>query len=240
MDCLLDGEAYGRTYGYTSVSSNDGKRKYKVIDPEKAAIVVRIFERYAKGSTPFQIADELNAEGIPSPRGGTWARSAIYGDKRAGVGILNNPLYIGEEIWNRSTWKKDPESGKRRRFENPREEWIIHNKPELRIINEDLWNRVRERLNHCSERGQPISKALQARNGKGGRKARHLLSGIMTCGDCGGNLVIVDRYRYGCSTHKERGPHVCPNAIKVPKQQAEVTLLEGVKSALLDDKKIAR
>lgn len=53
--------------------------------------------------TPYSIAHELNTDGIPGPRGGTWARSALYADpKRGGVGIVGNPLYRGEVVWNRS------------------------------------------------------------------------------------------------------------------------------------------
>ena len=66
-----------------------------------------------------------------------------------------------------------------------------------------------------------------------GRPPRHLLSGILRCAECGGPLVIVDRYRYGCSAHKDRGDSVCSSRLRVPRQAAETALLAGIQSALL-------
>jgi hypothetical protein len=42
-------------------------------------------------------------------RRGGWAPSAIAGDPQRGVGILNNAIYTGRDIWNRSRWIKDPD-----------------------------------------------------------------------------------------------------------------------------------
>ena len=43
------------------------KKRTPVIDEEAAPIVRRIFELYVSGISPKNIADILNAEGIPSP-----------------------------------------------------------------------------------------------------------------------------------------------------------------------------
>ena len=85
------------------------------IDEEQAKWVRKKFEWYADGRSPRWIAGELNRLGVPSPRNGTWAATAIYGNPETYTGILNNPLYNGEYIWNRSEWVKDPEPGKRKR-----------------------------------------------------------------------------------------------------------------------------
>jgi site-specific DNA recombinase len=68
-----------------------------------------------------------------------------------------------------------------------------------------------------------------------GRRPRHLLSGILRCADCGGPIVVVDRYRYGCSTHKERGEAACPNALKIAQAPADSTMLEFIRRELLSD-----
>ena len=52
------------TYGY--IKGTD-KNRTPVIDEEVAPIVRRIFEMYASGISPKNIADILNAEGIASP-----------------------------------------------------------------------------------------------------------------------------------------------------------------------------
>ncbi len=71
-------------------------------------MVRRIFELYAAGHSPKTIAHRLNAEHVPAPRwrqgmplrGWTW--TTINGSPRKAIGILNNPLYIGRVLWNRS------------------------------------------------------------------------------------------------------------------------------------------
>jgi len=70
-----------------------------------------IFARYAEGWSVQRIAHELNARKVPSPRASTWVVSAIYGSPNKGSGILNNCLYQGLYIWNRSQWVKDPDTG---------------------------------------------------------------------------------------------------------------------------------
>jgi hypothetical protein len=43
-------------------------------------------------------AAELNELSVPSPRGATWAQSAIYGNQKRGLGILGNRMYYSEYI----------------------------------------------------------------------------------------------------------------------------------------------
>lgn len=85
----------------------------RVIEPQEAATVRRIFQDYAKGISPKKIAEQLNLEGIPGPQGGPWGTSTIHGNRDRGTGILNNELYIGQQIWNRLRYVKDPQTGKR-------------------------------------------------------------------------------------------------------------------------------
>ncbi|MBK7822965.1 MAG: recombinase family protein [Tessaracoccus sp.] len=134
--------AGGLSYGYRSIEVDGGHRLE--IDPERARWVVWIFEQYAgAGVSARNIAHELNRIGVASPRGGTWAVSALYGSPAKGSGVLNNLLYIGRMIWNRSQWVKDPDTGRRVRLDRPASEWQTVEAPELRIISDDLWNAAR-------------------------------------------------------------------------------------------------
>ncbi len=55
-----------------------------------------IFDQYANRHSGYaQIAADLNAKGIPSPRGGEWVAGTI----RA---ILKNEKYVGDFIWNKT------------------------------------------------------------------------------------------------------------------------------------------
>lgn len=230
MGQALDGySAGGLPYGYRSV--HDGHGHKRTIDEEQARWVRYVFERYAEGATVRQIADELNSQGVPSPRGGTWAHSALYPDSK-GVGMLGNPIYAGRQVWNRTAWVKDPTTGRRRRTMRPRSEWVIIEAPELAIIDADTWQACEAR-----SRGQKRATAAkrQAGKGAGGRGPKYLFSGLLRCGICGGAYVIQTPTQYGCATHKDRGPSVCTNGLKVKRSTIEAVLLAGVKRELLSD-----
>jgi DNA invertase Pin-like site-specific DNA recombinase len=228
---LKGNNAGGRAYGYRHVPITDPTRTdtygrpvvvavRREPDPDQAGIVRQIFEQFAAGCSPREIAHRLNAQRIPSPRGSTWAVSAIYGDRRSGVGILNNPIYGGTLIWNRSRWVRDPDTGKRHRRERDRSEWIIQPAPELRIVDPETWAAAEKRL----ATRRPL---------KTGRKPSYLLSGILRCGVCGGAYVVVYRGQYGCAAHKDRGPAVCRNGLRVHRAELERQILAAVKETLL-------
>ncbi len=93
-------------------------------------------------SSECAIARDLNHDGVPSPRGGQWNASTINGNRARRNGILHNELYAGNVVWNRQSFRKDPETGKRVARVNPREDWITVEVPELRIIDTETWDRV--------------------------------------------------------------------------------------------------
>ncbi|MDA1099221.1 MAG: recombinase family protein [Proteobacteria bacterium] len=239
----------GRSYGYRHVPIEDPKRldEYgrpviiavtREVDPEQAKWVEQIFQWYAGSHPPRWIAAELNRLRIPSPRGGTWAGSAIHGDMSKGTGLLNNELYIGNYIWNRSRWVRNPDTGRKTRIARPKEEWVTKEMPALRIVSADLWDRVKARQKIQRERGVAIRVALH-KNARTGAGPKYLFSGLLKCHCCGANYVIVDNYRYGCAKHRDRGPDVCSNGLKVPRKLVEERLLEGIKRDLFTDEGIA-
>jgi site-specific DNA recombinase len=66
------------------------------------------------------------------------------GNRQRGTGILNSELYIGRLVWNRLRYVKDPETEKRVSRLNPDSGWI-QNVTVLRIIDQELWERVKTR-----------------------------------------------------------------------------------------------
>jgi len=71
--------------------------------------------------------------------------------------VLNNELYIGRYIWNRSQWVKDPDSHKRVRVERPRNEWHIVERPDLRIVTDELWQAARARIGTREPAPAPVA-----------------------------------------------------------------------------------
>ena len=183
-----------------------------------------IFERAADGHSLRAIAHQLNERGIPSPRGGTWAVSALHGSSIKGLGLLNNELYTGRVIWNRRQWVKDPETGKRRYVERPRAEWQVRDAPELRIVSADLWNRV-----HGRERRGPVPGARLGR----GATPKTLFGGLLKCHVCGGPMIAINRHRYGCGVHKDRGNTVCPSGATFLRELVDRRLVSELRDDLL-------
>ncbi len=214
----------GVCFGYRSEPALDGAGRRLVIDEGQAPIVRQIFELFADGHSARWIAHRLNAEGTPSPRGGTWAVSALVGDTKRGSGILNNELYVGRVVWNRRQWLKDPETGKRRYVDRPRAEWQEREAPELRIVSAELWEKVRTR--------HRVGPKTGTRTGRGA-VPRSLFSGLLRCSGCGGPMVAIDRYRYGCNIHNDRGDAVCGNRLTVRRDRVEARLIAELRAELL-------
>ncbi|MGY6704641.1 recombinase family protein [Roseinatronobacter sp.] len=178
----------------------------RVIDPDEAAIVRRIFEEYDQGRSARTIAMGLNKDSVPAPRAGgkgsgTWSFSTISGNWKRGTGILNNELYVGRLVWNRQRFVKDPDTGKRQARINPPDQWIIEDVPHLRIIDDDLWARVKRRQGAIRDDivtardATPDQGAPRAERGK---RPSYLFSGRLSCGCCGANYIMISATRYGC------------------------------------------
>ena len=117
----------GISYGYRAKRElrEDGTftTGERTIDPAETAVVNRIFRDYAAGKSPRAIAAELNREGVAGPRREDWGQSTIYGNWKRGTGILNNELYVGQLVWNRQRFVKDPITAKRQARPNPKKDW---------------------------------------------------------------------------------------------------------------------
>lgn len=123
-------------YGYRYTGAYNAARQYvfgyKVLDPEAADVVLRIFQMYVDGMSPAKIAAVLNMQGLPSPYGGTWRGAIIRGDRTQRSGILNEQTYIGR------SWVPG------------RDDYSYA--PALRIVSDELWRRVKLRLGSSSRR----------------------------------------------------------------------------------------
>ena len=214
----------GLCYGYDVVREfnsrgqvDAGRRR---INPDQAAVVRRIMDEYAAGRGPKAIAKGLNADGIPSPRGGEWRASSIVGNKARGVGILHNPVYVGRFLWGRVQMRRDPESRNRvSRPTAPADRQFV-DVPELRIVDDDLWQRVQDI--RADRAAQPV---LVRR-----RRPRHLLAGKIRCG-CGGSMTTVTKDYLGCTRAREAG--TCSNGRKIRRGELERRVLAGLRDQLL-------
>ncbi|EZP65172.1 Recombinase [Sphingomonas paucimobilis] len=224
--------AGGRSYGYASqkLYDQDGERirGYLEIAPEKAEVVRRICRDFANGLSSIQIAKALNEEGIAGPRGGAWNASTIRGDPKRHTGILNNPLYVGRLVWGRRQWRRNPDSENRERRYKMRDasEWLEIEVPDLRIVDDKLWEAVQAEIKRRQRTGEEISPADQNRK-------KHLLSGLIKCSCCGSNYTISGKDYYRCAGQKERG--TCGNKLSIRKGALENAALSVLQHHLFTE-----
>ena len=231
--------AGGRSYGYRPLRRvlPDGKLTTGDLDivPEEAVTIVRIFENYAAGLSARSIAAALNAEGIPSPGSGSrrWSFSTISGNVKRGTGILNNELYIGRRVWNRQRFIKDPETGKRQARLNPPDAWVIEDIPELRLVDDALWHRVKLRQGAMREEMNPAGIKDAVLRPERARRPTYLLSGLMKCAHCGASYTLINKTRYGCSAVRNKGAAICTNRTTILRAAVEERVLAGLRERLL-------
>ncbi|WP_340246726.1 zinc ribbon domain-containing protein [Sulfitobacter pontiacus] len=70
------------------------------------------------------------------------------------------------------------------------------------------------------------------------RRRKYLLSGLLSCGQCGGNLTVAGkgaRRRYYCANHKEKGKAVCTGMPGLSETDAAESILSGLRTGLMQD-----
>jgi site-specific DNA recombinase len=211
----------GRVYGYRSVLGRPGELE---IDDDQAAVVRRIFQEYAAGRTPRDIARDLTREGIPAPRGGRWAASTINGNARRLNGVLQNPLYAGRIVWNRLRMDRNPDTGRRVSRLNPTSAWHERAAPNLAIVDRELFEAAQQRKAERSQ-GHPVQH----------KRPRHILSGLLRCGGCGGGMSASGKDKSGrrriyCTANRESG--TCPDPKTFYLDLVEEAVLSGLRREL--------
>lgn len=208
------------------------------IDEDQAKIIRRVIGAYNAGQSPRSIAKELNAEGIPGPRGGKWSASLLLGSATRETGLLRNRLYIGERVWDRQRWVKDPSTGKRQARQNPKEQWIVKHVPDLAVIDRTTWEGAQARLSASRQsvlqKEEPSSGEQQNLGRRLGalRRPKWPLAGLVRCGRCNGPMSVMGANgRLGCANHVERG--TCDNPRTILRDRLLGRVLAGIKERLL-------
>ncbi|WP_306131500.1 recombinase family protein, partial [Roseivivax marinus] len=229
----------GNAYGYDVVRrlGPDGEpvKGERAINPGEAEIVRRIFREFADGASPIAIAHGLNAEHIPGPRGKLWRDTAIRGHRTRGTGILNNELYAGRLVWNRMRYVKDPATGNRVSRMNPKSDWTRTEVPELRIVDDALWDRVKTRQGEID--ATPRVAGIREARFRQQRRGPHLLTGKITCDACGGTLTAVGKDYLACSNARRLS--TCDHRQSYKRSQLETAVLTLLRDRLMQPDAVA-
>lgn len=115
--------------GFGQQKSIQTDRVVLIAGPEPETDIVReIYRRFVNDLAPErQIADELNARGVTRELGQPWTRGTVHQ-------ILINEKYIGNNVWNRISFKL-----KQKRVRNPPDMWIRADGVFPALIDRDLF-----------------------------------------------------------------------------------------------------
>ncbi|GAA0107890.1 recombinase family protein [Clostridium tertium] len=142
-------------------------KKY-IINEEEAKSVRLIFKLYANGSGYISIVRELNSLGYKTKIGNSFSTNSI-------AEILRNEKYTGLYVFNKTPKKIN---GKRNSHITKPEEEIIRIKDGMpRIVSDETYNKVQERLQN------------NKRNASNKAKETYILSGKIKCGICGSAMI---------------------------------------------------
>lgn len=185
------------------------------VDDAAAAVVRRIFKRYAALATSIRsIAEELNKAGVPTPTAKSKAWTVV-----AVARTLNNPVYTGDTVWARRRTGKyiavqDREVQAQRPGTpyrmNPQDQWVVVKGTHDPLVDRDTWAKVQAKLKANRTATTPF---------RGG--GDFLLSGVVICGHCGRRMVgsriratnakgrVYTYRKYLCPTHTLGGSTRC-------------------------------
>ena len=206
---------YDKTIGdYFNLTINQGE----------AQIVRQIYEWYLnEGYGAAKIANMLNEKGLKTKRNCSWSQTSV-------CRILTNELYTGKII-NGKQEVTDFLTGTR--AEKDESEWLITDRPELRLIGPEQYEKAQEIL-HGRHRAFQINRERQSN--------KYLFSMLIKCKECGWSFRRTVRtykntyVRWVCSGHNGKGAECCPNAIAVDEEEL-IQELEKYFEGLLKDKK---
>lgn len=225
-------------YGYRYVL---GKKGEPEINPEQAAIVRRIYADYVAGIPPHVIAKTLTHEKVLAPGGGRWSTPTISGGGPGRFGILTNPIYVGQLVWNKTRRVINPDTGRKIRRISA-EDQTTSDVPHLRIIKQPTWEaakalRENRARHHFGPNGAKIRRMLPFVP-----HAEHLLTGVLRCSECGGHMRIRSMTRgtpwAACATADAHD--LCPHKRTYDLDRLQKAILDGMREHLTDPEAIVR
>lgn len=205
-------------------------------DPLEVATVQRIFDLYAnKGYGISKIVDVLNSENIPAPRKKPsaltkgWSKSSVWY-------ILHDETYIGWIVWNRNVYNNMHEKDRGWKRYKPQTEWVVCKNAHEPLVSEDVFRRVQARTRQAFQGGYKFKGAGR------GYYTPYLLTGLLKCMKCNGNLQgkttvryekkkVYKYYYYLCGTYVMKGRYAC-NSFNIEKDVLENFAIEQIKQRI--------
>lgn len=174
-----------------------------VIEPTEAAVVRRIFTEYIGGKGAMVIANELNAEGIPTRFGGQWRMGGI-------VRILRNYTYTGNLLLQK-TFSQDYITKKKVMNNGQLPKYHATDTHEA-IIDLATFEAAQAEIDRRAEKYAPADKTYDN---------RYPFSGIIVCSHCGKHYrrkVTHGAVMWICPTYNSKGKDYCSSK-QIPEEK---------------------
>ncbi|WP_366144298.1 recombinase zinc beta ribbon domain-containing protein [Acidiferrobacter sp.] len=122
------------------------------------------------------------------------------------------------------------------------DEYLLTERPDLRIVDEALWQQVQARLR---KQAAPTPSAPRI------RESKYLLSGLLRCGRCGSSMLATSMVigtprtrrsvrRYACSWANSRGSTVCQNTVRPRMDDLDAAVIETIERQILTPAAVRR
>ena len=210
-------------YGY---DKRNGDYFHLAINQQESKVVMQIFKWYTEeGYGAARIAQMLNEKGYKTKRNCKWSQNAI-------CRILTNEIYTGKII-NGKQEVSDFLTGQRK--DRDESEWIVTDRPELRIIEDETFEKVQEIL---KSRRDAFHFSHERQSNK------YLFSTLIKCKDCGWSFRRTVRtykntyVRWVCSGRNGQGADSCPNKTVVDEEELMEVLQEYFTDLLKQKKQV--
>ena len=195
------------------------------INESEAEVVREIFDLYVnKGYGTHKISKVLNDRGLTSLRGVAWSTTAVSR-------LLKNKIYAGYVINGRTEVKDFIEKTRKIRDES---EWFEVEKPDLRIIPLELWEKAQS-INKSNNIG--LETTIHQK-----RSNKHLFSTLITCSVCGYSFRRVQNKRknhirtyWCCSGRNHHGAEYCNNTTIIMENEL-IENIDNYFQSLIEDK----
>lgn len=196
------------------------------INKEESKVVKQIYKWYTEeGYGAAKISNMLNEKGYRTKRNCKWSQNAI-------CRILTNEIYTGKII-NGKQEISDFLTGQRR--EKDETEWLVVERPELRIIEDEVFEKAQEIL-----RGRNDAFNLNHER----QSNKYLFSTLIKCKECGWSFRRTVRtykntyVRWVCSGRNGKGADSCPNKTVVDEEELIQILQEYFNRVLQQKNKV--
>jgi DNA invertase Pin-like site-specific DNA recombinase len=222
--------AGGKVYGYRNVRHGDHVER-EIVEAE-AVVIRRIFHEIIDGRGYARVAQGLNADAVPCPRGQRWAMTCVRE-------MVFRELYRDRLVYGKTRWEY--RRGRKFKVRTPESEWIVSDAPALRIVSEELWQAAHARI------GRTRQAYLRTTGGKlygrpeTGVESKYLLSGFLVCGACGGGMHVIRRSSqrgrralyFACNNWRVN--HACRNSMSVHTAALDAAILKALRDDVLTE-----